>query len=82
MYSWASDLKDDGHLPEEIDVLKLELQIYPESSDTYASLGEAYQSSGERQLAIASYKKALDKNPENADAKEKLAALKAVPASK
>jgi len=42
-------------------VLKLELQIYPDSSDAYESLGEAYQKSGEKQLAVESYKKALEK---------------------
>ena len=82
MYIWATDLKDDGHLAEAIDVLKLQLQIYPDSSDGYEGLGEAYQRSGEKQLAVESYKKALEKNPENSDAKEKLAALEAVPASK
>lgn len=63
-------------------MLKLQLQIYPDSSDAYESLGEAYQRSGEKQLAVENYKKALEKNPENSDAKEKLAALEAVPASK
>jgi tetratricopeptide (TPR) repeat protein len=82
MYVWATELKDDGHLAEAIDVLKLELQIYPDSSDAYESLGEAYQNSGEKQLAVESYKKALEKNPENSGAKEKLAALEAVPAAK
>jgi pimeloyl-ACP methyl ester carboxylesterase len=82
MYTWATELKDDGHLPEAIDVLKLELQTYPDSSDAYDSLGEAYQNSGEKQLAIESYKKALEKNPGNSDAKEKLAALGALPTAK
>jgi tetratricopeptide (TPR) repeat protein len=75
MYIWATELKDDGHLPEAIDVLKLELQIYPDSSDAYDSLGDAYQKSGQNQLAIENYQKALEKNPDNSDAKEKLAAL-------
>jgi hypothetical protein len=39
MYIWASDLKDDGHLPAEIDVLKLELQIYPGSKRCVRELG-------------------------------------------
>jgi tetratricopeptide (TPR) repeat protein len=82
MYIWAAELKDDGHLAEAIDVLKLQLQIYPDSSDAYESLGEAYQKSEQKQLAVESYRKALEKNPGNSDAKEKLAALEAVPASK
>jgi tetratricopeptide (TPR) repeat protein len=82
MYIWATDLKDEGHLPEATDVLKLELQLYPDSSDAYDSLGDAYQKSGQNQLAIENYKKALEKNPENSDAKEKLAVLLAVPSAK
>ena len=82
MYLWAIELKDNGHLPEAIDVLKLELQIYPDSSDAYESLGEAYQNSEQKQLAVENYKKALEKNPGNSDAKEKLAALETLPAAK
>ncbi len=82
MYIWATELKDDGHLPEAIDVLKLALQINPDSSDAYDSLGAAYQESGQNQLAIENYKKALEKNPENSDAKEKLAVLLALPSAK
>ena len=76
MYVWATELKDDGHLAEAIDVLKLQLQMYTDSSDAYESLGEAYQKSGEKQLAVENYKKALEKNQENSDAREKLAALR------
>jgi tetratricopeptide (TPR) repeat protein len=73
---WANKLEEDAHLPEAIDVLKLEVEIYPDSSNAHASLGEVYQKSGQKQLAFESYKKALEKNPENSDVKEKLAALK------
>jgi hypothetical protein len=38
MYVWATELKDDGHLAEAIDVLKLELQIYPDNSDAKEKL--------------------------------------------
>jgi hypothetical protein len=47
----------------------------PSPRDAYESLGEAYQKSGEKQLAVESDKKALEKNPGNSEAKEKLAAL-------
>ena len=63
-------------------MLTLALQINPDSSDAYDSLGDAYQKSGQNQLAIENYKKALEKNPENSDAKEKLAVLLALPSAK
>jgi len=41
-------------------------------------LGGAYQKSGQKKLAVESYKRALEKNPQNSGAKEKLAALEVV----
>jgi hypothetical protein len=38
MYIWATDLEDDGHLAQAIDVLKLELQMYPDNSDAKEKL--------------------------------------------
>ena len=35
---WATDLEDDSHPAQAIDVLKLELQIYPENSDAREKL--------------------------------------------
>jgi dienelactone hydrolase len=71
MYDWAMELEGDNHLPEAIDVMKLETQVYLESSNAYETLGEAYEKAGEKGLAVESYKKALEKNPENGQAKVK-----------
>ncbi|HEY1805329.1 MAG TPA: dienelactone hydrolase family protein [Terracidiphilus sp.] len=81
MTLWATALRDDGHLPEEIDVLKLEIQVYPDSGDTYARLGEAYQDTGQKQQAIDSYRKGLEKSPENPLLKQKLEKLEATSTS-
>jgi tetratricopeptide (TPR) repeat protein len=70
--SWAAELITDNHLSEAIALLKLNVQIYPDSSASYASLGDAYMQSGQKQLAIGSYKKSLEKDPANEMAKEKL----------
>jgi cytochrome c-type biogenesis protein CcmH/NrfG len=48
--------------------------------DVYDSLGEAYMNAGEKQLAIDNYKKSLELNPENDNAKEKLKVLQTPPA--
>jgi len=82
MYDWVMELEVGGHLPEAIDVLKLDLVMYPDSSDAYENLGEAYEKSGEKGLAVESYKKAVEKNPENGDAKDKLKALEGAPVVK
>ena len=67
----------DSHLPEAIDLFKLNAQIYPGSGNAFDSLGEAYMKSGQKQLAIESYAKSLEKDPANTNAKEKLKELEA-----
>jgi dienelactone hydrolase/predicted negative regulator of RcsB-dependent stress response len=75
--SWSYELMSDNHLPEAIDLLKLNVQIYPDSGNAYESLGEAYMKSGQKQLAIESYTKSLEKDPTNENAKQKLKELEA-----
>jgi dienelactone hydrolase len=73
--AWGADLIDENTLPEAIDLLKFEVQIYPDTSSGHATLAEAYMKSGQKQLAIDNYKKALAINPDNEDAKQKLKTL-------
>jgi tetratricopeptide (TPR) repeat protein len=75
--AWSYELMSANHLPEAIDLLKLNVQIYPDSGGVYDSLGEAYMKSGQKQLAIESYKKSLEKDPTNDNAKDKLKELEA-----
>ena len=60
---------------EAIDVVKLAVQIGP-SSRAYSGLAEAYMKSGQRQEAIESYEKALEKDSGNILAKQRLDELK------
>jgi tetratricopeptide (TPR) repeat protein len=75
MNFWASTLMEENHLPEAIDLFKLDVQLFSNSPNAYDSLGEAYVKAGQKQLAIDNYKKALELNPANDDAKEKLKVL-------
>jgi dienelactone hydrolase/predicted negative regulator of RcsB-dependent stress response len=79
---WGSDLMEENHLAEAIEVLKLDVQVFPSSSNSYDSLGEAYMKAGQKQLAIESYKKSLELNPGDDEAKEKLKELEGEPAAK
>lgn len=72
---WAYDLMEENHLPEATDLFKLNVQVFPGSWNAYDSLGEAYMKAGQKQLAIDNYKKSLELNPANDDAKEKLKVL-------
>ncbi len=58
-----------------IAILLLNTEFYPESSNCYDSLGEAYMNSGNKKLAIENYKKVLELNPESQNAKDKLEKL-------
>jgi len=60
---------------EAIEVFKLNVEEYPESSNVYDSLGEAYMKNGDKELAIKNYKKTLELNPDNNNALEMLRKL-------
>jgi tetratricopeptide (TPR) repeat protein len=60
-----------------IRVFQLNIEAYPNSANTYDSLGEAYMNAGDKPQAIANYQKSLQLNPKNANGArmlEKLAA--------
>lgn len=60
-----------------IEIFKINVALYPKSSNTYDSLGDAYLSAKDTLNALDNYKKALAINPEKSNAKnayEKLTA--------
>ena len=62
-------------IKEAIEIFKLNTEVYPESANVYDSLGEGYIANGNVQLAIDNYKKSLQLNPDNENAKEMLKKL-------
>jgi CubicO group peptidase (beta-lactamase class C family) len=64
-------------IKEAIKVFQLNVEAYPESSNVYDSLGEAYMLNGEKAPAIENYEKSLKLNPNNTNAVEKLKLLRA-----
>ncbi|NLP10779.1 amidohydrolase family protein [bacterium] len=61
---------------EAIEIFKLNVEAYPQSSNVYDSLGEAYMINGDKELAINNYEKSLELNPKNSNAVEMLKKLK------
>lgn len=51
-----------------IAIFKLNVEFYPQSSNTYDSLGEGYMLNGDKELAIENYKKSLELDPHNSNA--------------
>jgi CubicO group peptidase (beta-lactamase class C family) len=62
-------------LAEAIEILKLNVEMFPQSANVYDSLGEAYAAHNDKELSIANYKKSLELDPNNANGKARLAAL-------
>ena len=60
---------------EAIEILKLNVEAYPAAFNAYDSLGEAYMTSGNKDLAIANYRKSLELNPKNTNATQMLSRL-------
>jgi uncharacterized membrane protein len=63
---------------EAIRILQLNVDAYPQSSNVYDSLGEAYLDDGNQPQAIANYKRSLELNPKNRGATEVLRRLNAL----
>lgn len=61
---------------EAIEIFKLNVSAFPEASNPYDSLGEAYMKAGQIDLAIENYEKSILLNPENENAKQMLVKLR------
>jgi len=66
------DLMNGKKLKESIEIFKLNVIAFPQSANAYDSLGEAYLESGDKKLAGENYKKSLELNPDNENAREVL----------
>ncbi|HEY6975869.1 MAG TPA: tetratricopeptide repeat protein [Chitinophagaceae bacterium] len=67
----ASKKVDDA-----IDVFLLNVKLFPNSWNTYDSLGEAYAAAGNKELAIKNYERSIEMNPQNDNGKKMLEKLK------
>jgi len=59
-----------GRAADAVEVFKLNVEMFPQSGNTYDSLGESYAAAGNKELALANYRKSLELDPENANARE------------
>ncbi len=61
---------------EALQIFKLNAEAFPESANVYDSLAEGYLVNGDKKLAEENYRKSLELNPDNENAKEMLIKLK------
>ena len=69
-------LLEAGKPKEAIEVLRVNVTLFPASWNAYDSLGEAYAAAGQKDLAIQNYEKSVQLNPKNENGKAALAKLK------
>lgn len=55
-------------LKEAVRIFQLNVEAYPQSSNVYDSVAEAYMDAGDKPLAVANYQKSLKLNPTNLNA--------------
>ena len=67
-----------GEIKKAIEIFKLVVEAYPNSANAYDSLGEAYMKNGDNENAIKNYRKSLELNPKNTNAKEILEKLEKI----
>lgn len=68
-------LMNNKRLKDAIALFVLNTEEYPKSSNTFDSLAEAYMIAGNKESAIANYKKTLELNPFNTNAKQMIEKL-------
>ena len=73
--AFAGELQDQKDGAGAIAVLRLNVSEFPQSSDAWESLGDAYRSAGNADLAAIDYRKALEIDPQNETALDSLRKL-------
>ena len=69
------ELMQDGEIDLAIEVFKLNTELFPDIPNVWDSLGEAYMNKGDKKLAITNYKKVLELDPQNGNAKKMIEKL-------
>jgi dienelactone hydrolase len=72
LHYWGGDLLDAGNVSQAIEIFKLDVSLHPNDGWPYFSLGQAYEKTGNRALALNNYKAALEKMPDNEDVRTAL----------
>ena len=68
----VTNILNEGETDIAIEIFKMNVADYPESPNVYDSLGEAYMKVRNKDEAIRNYKKSLELNPKNENAKKML----------
>ena len=75
--SWGYKLLSQNKKVDALEIFKLNVHLFPKSSNAFDSLGEIYAENGETKLAIQNYEQSLSLNPQNTNAEVQLKKLRA-----
>lgn len=75
--TWGYRLLGEKQLPQAVAILQLNTSLYPASANTYDSLGEVLELTGDRVGALRNYQRSLALNPANTNATEHIKTLSA-----
>jgi len=73
--TFGYQLMGEGNDEDALKIFKLNTELYPEGFNTYDSYGECLVKIGRIEEGIAAYKKSLELNPNNDNAKKVLAEI-------
>ena len=65
-------LNELNRVEDAIEIFKFNVSLFPDSPNTYDSLGEAYFIKGDFEEASKNYRKSLEVNPQNSNARHML----------
>lgn len=71
----GSALLDENKADDAVAIFQLNVAQNPQDSDAFVGLGDGYRKAGKNDLAIENYRKALEIEPRNRDASERLKEL-------
>jgi hypothetical protein len=72
---WGYSFYQKNELEKAIEIFQLNVLLHPKSANVYDSLGDAYVKSGNKEMAIENYKKALELDPQKKSARKALEQL-------
>lgn len=70
--NYGYKLISDGEIDKAIEIFLIMVQLYPDSSNAFDSLGEAYFEKGNFELSYVNYTKSLELNENNSNAQKQL----------
>lgn len=75
MNSWSEELLAADHVPEAVTLLAINARFHPDSAMAHLNLGKGRAFAGDERQAVDCYRKALEIDPRNPDARRRLRAL-------